>query len=156
MSPAATPRAFATRRALLSFGVTLLFAACHRAAEAPVVHARFGVFFGGDVQERDEVPLIFDRTRQSIGIRLDFASPPTSAERVTWELEKPAAGKKAEGTVVDYGEARTRPGEAVLDVPLAFRQGDRTGSWRVRVALDGKRILERAFKVVPATDAANE
>ena len=52
---------------------------------------------------------------------------------------------------MDYGEARTRPGEPVLDVPLAFRAGDRLGAWRIRVALDGKSVLDRAFKVVPAT-----
>jgi hypothetical protein len=35
-------------------------------------------------------------------------------------------------------------------VPLAFRTGDRPGAWRIRVALDGKSVLDRAFQVVPA------
>jgi hypothetical protein len=119
------------------------------------VHARFGVFFGGQVQERDEIPLVLDRARQSIGIRLEFAAPPASPERVSWELEKPRPGKGAAsaGTIVEYGQAHTRPDEPVLDVPLAFRDGDRPGAWRLRVALEDKNILDRAFKVVPPGDA---
>ena len=122
------------------------------------MHARFGVFFGGEVEERDELPLVLDRTRQSIGVRLDFASVPTTALRVTWELEKPVVTKsgKPQGTVVDYGEASTRPGEAQLDLPLAFRQGDHPGAWRVRVALDGRKVLERGFKVIAVSDAPSE
>ncbi len=132
--------------------------ACHATPEAPPVHARFGVFFGGQVQEREEIPLILDRARQSLGIRLEFTTAPAAPERVTWELEKPRATKSGAsvGSVVDYGEARTRPGEPVLDVPLAFREGDRPGAWRVRVALDCKNVLDRGFKVIPASDAPSE
>jgi hypothetical protein len=140
-----------------SFVVALALAAacgCRRAPDAPPVHARFGVFFGGQIQEREVIPLVLDRARQSIGVRLEFATPPASEARVSWELEKPRAGKgKNLGTVVDYGEARTRPGEPVLDVLLAFRENDRPGAWHLRVALDGKNVLDRAFTVVPAADA---
>ncbi len=112
---------------------------------------RFGVFFGGEVQEREQIPLIVDRARQTIGARLEFVTAPKSERRVSWELDKPA-GKKdgAGGRIVAYGEARTRIGEAVLDVPLAFQAGDRPGAWRVRVALDEKRVLDRAFTVTAA------
>ncbi len=134
-------------------GVLCSALGCERAPEVPAVRARFGVFFGGQVQEREAVPLILDRARQNLGIRLEFEEPPTAPARVSWELEKPGTndkGGKSQGSVVDYGEARTRPGEPVLDVPLAFRAGDRPGAWRIRVALDGKSVLDRAFKVVPA------
>lgn len=143
-----------TRRAFV-VGVALPSAfGCRHADDAPPVHARFGVFFGGQIQERTEIPLVFDRARQNIGVRLEFSTPPVSEARVTWELEKPRAGKgKNLGNVVEYGEARTRPGEPVLDVPLAFRDGDRAGAWRIRVALDGKNVLDRPFTVVPATDS---
>ena len=142
-----------TRR---GFVVTCALGACgcHHAEDAPPVHARFGVFFGGQMQESEAIPLVLDRARQSIGVRLEFATPPANDGRVTWELEKPRAGKgKNLGNVVEYGEARTRPGEPVLDVPLAFREGDRAGAWHIRVALDGKNVLDRAFSVVPASDA---
>jgi hypothetical protein len=143
----------------LAFGLTALFAsACHGAPPAPAVHARFGVFFGGQLQEREEIPLIVDRARQSIGIRLEFESPPVTPERVSWELEKPRVTKSGAslGSVVDYGEARTRAGEPVLDVPLAFREGDRPGAWHVRAALAGKTVLDRAFKVIPASEAPSD
>ena len=64
---------------------------CEKPSEAPAVDARFGIFFGGQVQEREELPLVLDRNRQSHGIRLDFREPPERALRVTWEIEKPGA-----------------------------------------------------------------
>jgi hypothetical protein len=143
-----------TRRAFVLMVALPAAFGCRHAPDAPPVHARFGVFFGGQIQERAEIPLVFDRARQTIGVRLEFSTPPASAGRVSWELEKPHPGKgKNLGDVVEYGTARTRPGEPVLDIPLAFREGDRTGRWRIRVALDGKNVLDRAFEVVPATNA---
>jgi hypothetical protein len=145
-----------TLRVAAALGVLMTLLGCERPAAGPLVRARFGVFFGGQVQERDAVPLILDRARQNIGVRLEFEEPAATPARVSWELEKPALtdkSGKSQGSVVDYGEARTRPGEAVLDVPLAFRAGDRPGAWRIRVALDGKSVLDRAFQVVPASAA---
>ena len=132
-------------------------AACRQGDATPEVEAHFGVFFGGQLEEREKVPLIVDRTRQTIGIRLEFASPPRAEQSVRWELEKPAPGKSNDGAhIVAYGEAKTRVGEPVLDVPLAFESSDRPGPWRVRVALDGKRVLDRPFTVTPANEAPTE
>ena len=148
----------AARRGLLGLAVTaLLGASCHRGRPEPDVRVRFGVFFGGEVQEREQIPLIVDRARQTIGLRLEFAAPPTAARRVAWELDKPAGKKPSDATrVVAYGEANTRIGEAVLDLPLAFLESDRPGAWRVRVDLDGKRVLDRPFTVIPASEARAE
>jgi hypothetical protein len=133
---------------LLVFGA-LALAGCRKREEPKAVRASFGVFFGGEVQEREEVSLVLDRARQSIGIRVEFRDPPEGALTVTWELEKPRAGKDAGAGLVDYGQARTRPGEPTLDIPLAFRSGDPTGNWRVRVGLGAETILDRGFRVVP-------
>ena len=143
------------RRALLV--ATLASAAllaCDRTPRPPAVRATFGVFFGGQIQDRQEIPLVLDRARQSLGFRLEFAEPPSADRRVEWELDKPA-GKKPGDTsrVVAFGQARARAGETVLDVPLAFQPNDRPGAWRVRVVLDGQRVLDRAFTVTPAADA---
>jgi hypothetical protein len=128
-------------------------AACQR-SRAPEVEAHFGVFFGGQVQEREKIPLIVDRARQTIGLRLEFKSPPQTSQGVRWELEKPAPGKGNEGgRIVAYGDAKTRVGATVLDLPLAFQANDRPGAWRVRVSLDGQRVLDRPFTVTPASDA---
>ena len=144
----------------VALAVTVLLtalAACRRTEAVPDVAVRFGVFFGGQVQEREKIPLVVDRARQSIGIRLEFASPPAAEQNVRWELDKPAPGKSPDGArVVAYGEAKTRPGATTLDLPLAFQAGDRPGAWRVRVALDGKRVLDRPFTVTPASDALTE
>jgi len=131
-------------------------AACRRGDTEPAVQARFGVFFGGQLQEREKIPLIVERARQTVGIRLEFASPPRTEQSVRWELEKPAPGKASDGRVVAYGEVKTRVGAAVLDVPLTFQASDRPGSWRVRVSLDGRRVLDRPFSVTPASDAPSE
>lgn len=129
---------------------------CQR-SRPPEVEAHFGVFFGGQVQEREKIPLIVDRARQMIGVRLEWKSPPSQAQGVRWELEKPAPGKGNEsGRIVAYGDAKTRVGATVLDVPLAFQSGDRPGAWRVRVSLDGQRVLDRPFTVTPANEAPSE
>lgn len=152
----AVPRA--ARRGLLGLALAAPFAAsCRRGGPEPDVRVRFGVFFGGEVQEREQIPLIVDRARQTIGFRLEFADAPTTERRIAWELDKPV-GKKPNDTtrVVAYGEAKTRIGGAVLDVPLAFQDSDRPGAWRVRLDLDGKRVLDRPFTVIPASEAPAE
>jgi len=133
---------------------------CEKPSEPPALAAKFGVFFGGQVEEREELPLVLDRTRQSHGIRLDFREPPTQALRVSWEIEKPKDAKLEDaGKLVEYGETRTRVGEGRLEIPLAFRASDRPGAWHVRVTVAEKVVLDRGFKVVaagPAPRAAEE
>jgi hypothetical protein len=146
--------ALGTRRPLVLGLGLVLAAACQRANPTPDVRVRFGVFFGGELQEREQIPLVVDRARQTIGLRLEFSEPPTSERRVAWELDKPAGKKPSDSArVVAYGAAKTRVGEAVLDVPLAFQASDRPGAWRVRVTLDDQRVLDRPFTVTPANEA---
>lgn len=129
--------------------VGLALAACDKPAEAPPLEAKFGVFFGGQVQERKELPLVIDRTRQTHGIRLDFREPPERPMRVAWEVEKPVPAKGVDaGKLVEYGETQTRPGELRLEIPLSFRATDRPGDWHVRVTVAERVVLDRAFKVV--------
>jgi hypothetical protein len=135
---------------IVRFVALLVAFGCEKPAEAPGLDAKFGIFFGGQVQEREELPLVLDRTRQSHGIRLDFRDPPERALRVAWEIEKPGASKLADaGMLVEYGETKTRVGETRLEIPLAFRPTDRTGAWRVRVTVAERTVLDRAFRVVP-------
>jgi hypothetical protein len=125
---------------------------CQKRAESGLVKARFGVLFGGQIQEREQIPLILDRSRLSLVVRVEWAEPPETAERVHWELARPVNPKEADaGSIVAYGDARARPGEAVLDVPLAFKPGDQPGAWQVRVEVEGRLVLERPFRVVPPT-----
>jgi hypothetical protein len=124
---------------------------CPKREDRKDVSARFGVLFGGQIQEREEIPLVLDRSRLSLVVRVEWAEPPQTAERVHWELAQPANPKDADGgSLVAYGDARARPGEPTLDVPLAFKPGDKPGPWRVRVEVEGRPVLERPFRVVPA------
>jgi hypothetical protein len=124
---------------------------CRKREDRKDVSARFGVLFGGQIQEREEIPLVLDRSRLSLVVRIEWAEPPQTAERVHWELAQPANPKDADGgSLVAYGDARARPGEPTLDVPLAFKPGDKPGPWRVRVEVEGRPVLERPFRVVPA------
>jgi hypothetical protein len=142
------------RRSLALLVLGLAAFGCNKPNDPPAVDAKFGVFFGGQVQEREELPLVLDRTRQSHGIRLDFREPPEQPLRVTWELEKPGAAKLEDaGRLVEYGETRTRAGEERLEIPLAFRATDRPGAWRVRVSVAERVVIDRAFRVVPPAAA---
>lgn len=128
----------------LSFGVS-----CRERPPVAGVKARFGVLFGGQLQEREEIPLVLDRSRLALGLRVEWAEPPSTPTAVRWELAQPANPKEpGAGELVAFGEAHARPGEASLDVPLAFREKDRPGAWRVRVDVEGKRVLDRPFRVV--------
>ena len=121
--------------------------------------ARFGVFFGGQVQDRSELALELDRGKQSIGIRVDFKEPLEREVLVRWELSMPAHGrsKKADGgdRVVQFGEATARKGQSRLDLPLAFRPGDRTGTWHVRVEVAGSTVLDRDLSVRSRSELAD-
>ncbi len=150
-----TRRAFFAAIALLA----ALGAGCRKDEAPPRIRAEFGVFFGGQVQEREELELSRGAPRFVHGIRLEFAEPPARPLAVTWEIEKPdPASKSGEGRLVEYGKVSTRPGEPRLDVPLAFKLGDRTGAWHVKASVEGVLVLDRDFKVVlaPATKPRND
>lgn len=141
------------RRQAILTGAALalvLCAGCRKREVTERVTAHFGVLFGGQIQEREEIPLVLDRSRLALVVRVRWAEPPETAERVHWELAQPANPKDADaGSIVAYGDVRARPGEPTLDVPLAFKPGDKPGPWRVRVEVEGRPVLERPFRVVP-------
>jgi len=62
-----------------------------------VERAAFGVFFGGQIQDRKELAFELDRAKQSCGIRLDFREPLTHSARVSWEIARPLSEKASKG-----------------------------------------------------------
>ena len=136
----------------LLFGFALLLAlaaACRKDDAPPPIRAEFGVFFGGQVQERQEIELRRGGPLLVHGIRLDFADAPSRPLSVTWEVEKPdPSSKSGDGKLVEYGKVSSRAGEPRLDIPLAFKPGDRTGTWRVKASVEGVVVLDRDFRVV--------
>jgi hypothetical protein len=113
-----------------------------------VESATFGVFFGGQIQDRKELPFELDPAKQQQGIRVDFRAPLARAVPVSWEIARPVSAKatKSDGgleQVVEVGDATARVGETRLDVPLSFRQGQVLGTWHVRVKVDTRVAIDR-------------
>jgi hypothetical protein len=59
----------------------------------PQLKAEFGVFFGGQIQERKDIPFELDGTKQSHGFRVTFAEAPAEAHEVAWQLSPPRFDK---------------------------------------------------------------
>jgi hypothetical protein len=126
------------------------------------VSAEFGIFYGGQVQERDEIPFELDTAKQRQGFRLTLSPPPAQAHLVHWELGRPGRGKrvpdrqghKARARPVQLGRAHFRPGEAVFEQVLAFSPGDPLGLWNIRVLIDDRVVIDRPFVVFDASERA--
>jgi hypothetical protein len=121
-----------------------------------VERAAFGVFFGGQIQDRKELAFELDQTKQRIGIRIEFRAPLARSVPVAWEIARPLAktkhGDAAADHVVEVGDAAARVGEARLDVPLSLRQGQGLGAWHVRVKVDGRQVIDRDVLVFDPRD----
>lgn len=134
---------------VLLLGLALFGCPAKSERDPLVERAAFGVFFGGQIQDRNELPFELDQTKQRIGIRVEFRTPLASAVPVAWEIARPLSSKsKAKGDaaidqVVEVGEASARVGESRLDVPLSLRQGQVLGNWHVRVKVDGRQVIDR-------------
>jgi hypothetical protein len=148
-----------------SFGVVLASlcgAACLERGEpsAPSVAAEFGIFYGGQVQERDQIPLDIDVTRQSQGFRLQIEPAPSEPLEIRWEVGMPGSGRPrrdsrgrlARPRKVLLGQARWRPGETLFEQSLPFSAGDPLGLWSVRVLVGSRVVLDRPFLVYDALE----
>jgi hypothetical protein len=113
-----------------------------------VERAAFGVFFGGQIQDRKELPFELDQTKQSCGFRIDFRAPLARPVAVAWEIARPLSAKASKADagvdrVTEVGEVAARVGERRLDVPVLLRQGQVLGSWHVRVKVDQRAVIDR-------------
>jgi hypothetical protein len=148
---------------LVSVGPFTL-AACEAPSAAPIVtsNAEFGIFYGGQIQQREEIPLELDAARQRVGFRLKLSPPPRDALEVRWALGKPGVGRrvsdvqgrKARPRQVQVGHAHFRPGEAVFEQLTPFAPGDPSGLWNIRVELGDQVVLDRPFLVYDAVERA--
>jgi len=122
----------------------------------PTARAEFGIFYGGQVQERDQIPLEPDRTRQRQGIRLDFDGPLPREVTVSWEIDMPgdtrgvrdARGRAGRGRLVKLDEARVPAGRTRFDQTIELLPDDPMGTWNIRVRVDGEIVIDRPFEVV--------
>ncbi len=141
--------------------VVMLAAACARRPApddlpGPTARAEFGVFYGGQVQEREQIPLELDRTRQSQGFRLDFDGPLSREVTVSWELDMPGdtrgvrdvRGRAGRGRLVKLDEVRVPAGRTRFDQTIELGPDDSLGTWNIRVRVDGEIVIDRPFEVV--------
>lgn len=142
----------------LLLALVLVFG-CEPPREAPLVtRAQFGVFFGGQVQEREEIPLDFDRSKQLQGFVLEFREPLPAPVVVKWEIDMPgtgrgvrdAEGRRGKGRLTKLGQAEARVGTRRFDMPMPFVPGDSIGTWNIRVTVDGRSVIDRPFLVYDA------
>jgi hypothetical protein len=133
-------------------GLLLLLAAgACRGADDAAPRAEFGVLFGGDIQDRERLPLELDRAKQELGLRVTFAEPVRRPTRISWEVERPSALRGLDGGVTraaELGSLTLSSGERRADASFAFRAGDPPGAWRVRIRVEDRVVLERGFEVV--------
>jgi hypothetical protein len=115
------------------------------------------VFFGGQIQDRSELPFELDDAKQRSGIRIDFRAPLTRAVPISWEIARPLNAHVAQSDagadrVTEVGQASARVGETRLDVPISLRQGQVLGAWHVRVQVDARVVLDRDVTVFDARE----
>lgn len=132
----------------IALGLALVGCPAKSDPDPLVQRAAFGVFFGGQIQDRKELPFELDPAKQSCGIRIDFRAPLSHAALVGWEIARPISSRAAKSDagseqVVEVGNASARIGESRLDVPISLRQGQVLGTWHVRVKVDTRVVIDR-------------
>ena len=130
---------------------------CERteASKGLVRSAEFGVFFGGQIQERRDIPFEIDPSKQTHGFRIQFYEPLTRAVELNWELDMPGSSKRVRdlqgrpgrGRLVELGEAKIEAGQAKFDKVMQFRPGDPLGLWNIRVVMGDSVLIDRPFAV---------
>lgn len=126
------------------------------ALPGPAARAEFGVYYGGQIQERERIPLELDRTRQIQGFRIDFDAPLAREVIVAWELDMPGStrgirdvkGRIGRGRLIRHDEARVPAGHTRFDQTVYFAPKDPLGVWNIRVRVDDEIVIDRPFEVV--------
>ena len=141
----------------IALGLALVGCPAKSDPDPLVQRAAFGVFFGGQIQDRKELPFELDPAKQLCGIRIDFRAPLSRAALVGWEIARPISSRAAKSDagseqVVEVGNASARLGESRLDVPISLRQGQVLGTWHVRVKVDARVVIDRDVLVFDARE----
>lgn len=136
------------RRFLAQLAVVLLSSGCRSKTTGTLERAEFGVFFGGQVQERERIPLVVGK-QQEHGIRLVFREPLARDVSVRWEVNMPSRSrpKQLSARITVLGEATVRAGAERFERVLEFGPDDVPGTWNIRVLVGDELAIDRAFLV---------
>jgi hypothetical protein len=118
------------------------------------VSAQFGLFFGGQIQQRIEIPFELDSTRQTQGFRLVFDRPIPRPTTVEWSLNYPTlrSGHRGPSNAprAERTDRATLPqGADRFEQMLTLRPTDVFGTYDIRVQLDDDIVLDRSFRLSP-------
>ncbi len=148
-----------SRPLMLGFAWLLTGAAtaCKLQASPPqskVLSAQFGLFFGGQVQQRVELPFELDSTRQTQGFHLRFREPVKLPTLIEWTLDYPTARTGPRGPSnaprAQRTEHATLPvGADRFEQSLTLRPTDVPGTYNIRVYVDDELAMDRPFLFVP-------
>lgn len=132
-------------------GLSLAVLACERepANGGLIQEARLGVFFGGQIQQREELARVFDES-QSQGFRIVFREPLRESKRVRWELVLPSKAPRGDVVVTKLGEVTLPAGQRQVDQVFGFEPGDPLGLWNIRVLVGDELVIDRAWLVYDA------
>ena len=134
---------------LAALGCSALACEARPTSGGLVEQARLGVFFGGQIQQREELARVLDGS-QVQGFRIVFREPLVESKRVRWELVLPPKSGSADVRVEKLGEITVPVGQREVDQVLRFEPGDPLGLWNVRVLVDDELVIDRAWLVFDA------
>lgn len=114
--------------------------------------AEFGVLYGGQIQERTEIPFVIDATKQQQGFRVTFPDALPSPVEVRWEVSRPGPIQKSgvaspDDRVTELGVATVPKGAKEFEQRFSFRAGDPLGLWNIRVTVGSELAIDRPFQV---------
>lgn len=115
--------------------------------------AEFGIFFGAQIQQRQDIPLEPDESRQQQGFRIRFAKPTLRPLTVSWEVDYPTArtGTRGPGNAgrAQRKESTQLPtGVDRFEQKLTLSIKDIPGTWNIRVLVENEVVLDRPFRLV--------
>jgi hypothetical protein len=127
------------------------FVSNHETLNEPRVE--FGIFFGTQLQQRKDIPLVTDNLKQEQGFRIEFTRKRANPSNVEWEIDYPTKRQGPRGP--SNAPRATRKGQSVLpqgvdrfEQRIPLMPTDSVGTWNIRVRIDGELILDRPFRVV--------
>lgn len=123
---------------------------CKPASVNPIERAEFGVFFGGQVQERTEIPYELDASRQAMGFVITLREPLPVPMTLHWEVSKPGPASRLSDPMnrrVELFDAPVSVGQRHISKGVHFEPGDSLGLWNIRVVLGTHLAIDRSFTV---------
>ncbi|NRA32862.1 MAG: hypothetical protein HRU17_05930 [Polyangiaceae bacterium] len=145
------PRLAAASIVLCMLGLSLCFASCKESSPTQRESAAFGIFFGGQVQKRREIPFELNSAKQRHGFRIELTTPAQEDRVVQWELSMPDRSSGRSGARrVGLAKDSIAAGESRFDHVFTFSPGDPLGLWNIRILLGGRVLLDRPFLVFDA------